>query len=226
MALPPLSDIEEISLTERVFEALKKGILSLEIKPREYLVIGDVAKEYGISRTPVREAIIMLEKEGWVENDGRRGAKVTVPSTKTILELVEVQAVLEGYMARRAAESLTDAEIQQAEALLDEAESAMRAGNVKRSRLLSEEFHHVFLAEKVGNQRLRAMVEQIEEHVKRVRPLLWHRGEAPVEQSAQQHRAILNALKERNAAKAEELMFHHTVWFEEELATALQHMLG
>ena len=78
----------------------------------------------------------------------------------------------------------------------------------------------------MGNQRLRALVEQIEENVKRVRPLLWHRGEAPVEQSAQQHRAILNAIKERDAAKAEELMFHHTVWFEEELATALQQMLG
>ena len=60
MPLPPLPVNEEYSLTEKVFEALKKGILSLELKPREYLVIGDVAKEYDLSRTPVREAIIML----------------------------------------------------------------------------------------------------------------------------------------------------------------------
>ena len=225
MSLPPVPEGDEYSLTEKVFEALKGGILSLEIKPREYLVIGDVAKHYGISRTPVREALIMLEREGWVEQDGRRGARVTAPSVRTILELIEIQGVLEGYVARRATQVLSANDIAQAEAILDDAEAAMRAGKPKKSRLMGVNFH-ALLAEKVGNQRLRTTIEQIEEHVRRVRPLIWHQGDAPIEESTQHHRQILNAIKERNAAKADELMFHHTVWFEEELATALQHVLG
>lgn len=223
--LPPLPENNDYSLTEKVYEALKSGILSLTLKPREYLVIGDVAQEYGISRTPVREAIIMLEREGWVENDGRRGARVTAPSAQTILELIEVQGVLEGYVVRKASESLSDVDIQQLEAILDEADQAVQAGDPMRSRQLGDKFHEL-LAEKAGNQRLQATIEQIAEHVKRIRPLIWRQGEAPVEQSAQHHRQILEAIKERNAAKAEDLMYHHTVWFEEELAATLYNVLG
>lgn len=225
MSLPPLPENGEYTLTEKVYEALKKGILSLEIKPREYLVIGDVAKEYGISRTPVREALIMLERDGWVENDGRRGARVAALSVQAIMELIEIQGVLEGYVARRAAELFCEADLQQAQALLDEADEAMHAGEHQRSRVLGVKFHN-FLAEKVGNQRLRATIEQLEEQVKRIRPLIWHKGEAPIEQSAQHHRAVLKALQARDGANAEKLMFHHTVWFEEELATTLQRVLG
>lgn len=225
MPLPPLSEDGEYTLTEKVFETLKQGILSLQLKPREYLVIGDVAEAYGISRTPVREALIMLEREGWVENEGRRGAKVTAPSTKTIMEQIEIQGVLEGYVARRATELFSDADIAYLETILDAADAAMQAGNHLHSRQLGVKFHK-YLAEKVGNQRLQATIEQIEEHVKRIRPLIWQHGEAPIEQSAQHHRAILQAIKERDAIKADLLMFRHTVWYEEELATTLQRMLG
>ncbi len=225
MALPPLLEIEGYTLTEKVYETLKKGILSLKIKPREYLVIGDVAKEYGISRTPVREALIMLERDGWVESDGRRGARVTAPSVQAIMELIEIQGVLEGYVARRAAEQFSEADLQYAQAVLDEADQALQAGDHPRSRQLGVKFHNL-LAEKVGNQRLRATIEQLEEHVRRIRPLIWHKGEAPIEQSAQHHRAVLEAIQSRDGLKAEKLMFHHTVWFEEELAATLQRVLG
>jgi DNA-binding GntR family transcriptional regulator len=225
MLLPPLPENEDYNLTEKVYEALKSGILALEIKPREYLVIGDVAQEYGISRTPVREALIMLEREGWVENDGRRGARVTAPSVQTILELIEVQGVLEGYVVRKVTDLLSEADLQHLEAILAEADQAFQADEAARCRELGNQFHD-YLAEKAGNQRLQATIEQITEHVKRVRPLIWRQGEAPLEQSLQHHRHIFAAIKARNATKAEELMFHHTLWFEEELAATLYNMLG
>ena len=225
MSFPPLPENTAYTLTEKVFEALKEGILSLAIKPREYLVIGDVASHYGISRTPVREALIKLEQEGWVKNDGRRGAQVTIPSVQTILELIEIQGVLEGYVVRRAVDRMTDEDIERAEAMLDRADQAIAAGHDQQARELGVEFHH-FLAEKLGNQRLQKMVEQIEEHVDRVRPLIWRHGAAPVKLSAQHHRAILEAIKTKDAHKAEEMMFHHTVWYEEELTATLQQVLG
>ena len=225
MALPPLPNNGEYTLTDKVFEALKEGILSLQIKPREYLVIGDVAKHYGISRTPVREALIRLEQEGWLKSDGRRGAQVTTPSAKTILELIEIQGVLEGYVARRAAQLMTDDDLRAAEDILNRADEAIANGDHKRSRELGDAFHQ-FLADKVDNQRLHKTVKQITEHVDRVRPLIWRHGAAPVEQSAQHHRAIFGAIKTKDARRAEEMMFHHTVWFEEELAATLEQVLG
>lgn len=221
MALPPLVDNGESSLTAQVHEALKSGILSLAIKPREYLVIGDIATEYGISRTPVREAIIQLEREGWVENDGRRGAKVTAPSVNWIMQIIELQAVLEGYIARRSAELMTEVDLIQLKAVLDEADHDMKIGNYARSRALGLEFH-LILRRKVGNQPMQAQIARLEEHVKRVRPMIWDQGEVPIKQASQQHRAIFEAIQAHDPQEAERLMFHHTMWYEKKLATALR----
>jgi GntR family transcriptional regulator, rspAB operon transcriptional repressor len=221
MSLPNLIDNQAYSLTEQVFHTLKQGILSLEIKPRDYLVIGDIAKRYDVSRTPVREALIMLEREGWVENDGRRGAKVTVPSAQVILEVIEVQAALEGYVVRRATPLLTEADFQIMEATLNRADQAISQQQDDRARELGHAFH-TFLFDKVGNQKLKAQVQQLQEHTDRIRPIIWHHTIVPLETSAKQHWEIIQVMKQRDAVRAEDLMFYHTVWFEKELATILR----
>jgi DNA-binding GntR family transcriptional regulator len=223
MVLPDLLDNEDQSLTERVFYTLRQGILSLNIKPREYLVIGDIAREYGVSRTPVREALIMLEREGWVEHDGRRGAKVKVPSADVILEVIEVQAALESYVVRRAAPLLKEKDYEAIEQLLTEAETAIAQHNLEQAHSLGELFHR-YLANQVGNRKLSNQIQQLQEHVDRIRPLIWHQAIVPVEISAQQHRQIFAALRTGDVAKAEELMFHHTTWFEKELAAILKEL--
>jgi DNA-binding GntR family transcriptional regulator len=223
MPLPTLIDDTEASLTERVYETLKTAILSLDLKPREHLIIGDLAGHYQISRTPVREALIMLEREGWVKNDGRRGAMVTVPSAEAIMQTIEIQAVLEGYIAQRATELATTKQLSAIEALLDEADTMIEAGDEEGSRQVGLRFHEL-LAEMAGNPRMRAEIALLEQHVARVRPLIWQKGAAPADESARQHRAIFNAMRRRNAERARQLMFDHTVWFEKELSTALRHV--
>lgn len=223
MTLPPLVTDDHASLTERVYETLKSAILALELKPREHLIIGDLAAHYQISRTPVREALIMLERDGWVQNDGRRGAMVTVPSAESILQTIEVQAVLEAYIARRAAELATPAQLREIASILDEAEANLRRGDEDGSRHIGLRFHEK-LAEIAGNPRMRAEVVLLEEHVTRVRPLVWDKGAAPADKSASQHRLIFNAMRRRDAEQAGQLMFDHTVWFEKELSVALRHI--
>jgi DNA-binding GntR family transcriptional regulator len=223
MTLPPLAESDHASLTERVYETLKSAILALEIKPREHLIIGDLAAHYQISRTPVREALIMLERDGWVQHDGRRGAMVTVPSAESILQTIEVQAVLESYIARRATELATPAQLREIVALLDEAEASLKRGDEDGSRRIGLRFHET-LAEIAGNPRMRAEIALLEEHVARVRPLVWSKGAAPADKSAGQHRAIYNAMRRRDAEAAGQLMFDHTVWFEKELSSALRHL--
>ncbi len=220
MLLPDLLENASFSLTEQVFHTLKQGILSLQIKPREHLIIGDIAEYYGLSRTPVREALIMLERDGWVESDGRRGAKVTVPSAESILHIIEMEAVLEGYVARRAAELLTDAELADIEKLLDDADLLVQQGKVAACLQLGVRFHEL-LAKPLANPRLSAEISALTQHVDRVRPLVWRKDRAPIAESAEQHRAVFNALRARDAASAERLMFHHTLWYEKELSDAL-----
>jgi DNA-binding GntR family transcriptional regulator len=223
MTLPQLLDDDHASLAERVYETLKSAILALELKPREHLVIGDLAAYYQISRTPVREALIMLERDGWVQNDGRRGAMVTVPSAESILQAIEVQAVLEAHITRRATELATAAQLREIAAILDAADASIERGEEDDSRVHGLRFHEK-LAEIAGNPRMRAEVVVLEEHVSRVRPLVWHKGAAPADKSASQHREIFNAMRRRDAEQASQLMFDHTLWFEKELSTALRHI--
>ena len=221
MKLPTLMTDDAFSLTERVFYTLKEGILSLRIKPREHLVIGDIAKQYGVSRTPVREALIMLEKEGWLESDGRRGARVTVPSAEVILEAIEVQSALEGYVARRFTSIATDEDIQQLKLILVQADKAIASENQERALQIGDRFH-LYLADRVGNRKLKAQITQLQEHIDRVRPLIWQNAITPVKISAEQHKELLSAIQEGDAVKAEELMIHHIVWYEKKLASALK----
>ena len=223
MTLPPLTDTPEYSLTEQVFHTLRQAILSLHLKPREHLIIGDVAEHYGISRTPVREALIMLEHEGWVKSDGRRGAMVTAPSEADLLEVIEMQAILEAHVARRAAERLTDQELRELEALLHKSDLLLQQQDEAGRRVLSKEFHGR-LADSVGNSRLTQQIRTYEEHIERVRPLVWQLGDAPPEESSRQHWQIFRALQARDAAEVEQLMFHHTVWYEKELAAAVKYL--
>ncbi|MEO1134747.1 MAG: FCD domain-containing protein, partial [Cyanobacteria bacterium J06639_1] len=117
---------------------------------------------------------------------------------------------------------LEEADFQALESLLKSADRAIANGEQILGRSLGEEFHR-YLANKVGNQRLRSHIEQMQEHVDRVRPLIWQKGLAPIERSAQQHWQIFHALKRGDAHKAEALMTEHTIWFEAELAAALQY---
>ena len=223
MPLPPLIETIELSLAEKVYHTLKQGIISLEIKPREYLFIGDVAKEYGISRTPVREAIVVLEKEGWVENDGRRGARVTVPSVKMILELIEVQGVLEAYSTKRAAEMLSGEQIAELEEILDEADRESQKGNHDLSRALGGKFH-ILIHTYIGNDYLLNNVIELKNRVNRVGRMLWDKGKAPIEVSSKQHRKILEAIRNRDGDSAYQLMYQHTRWYEEKLTEEAETM--
>jgi DNA-binding GntR family transcriptional regulator len=219
-----LPDSEDMTLTERVYLALKSGILSLDIKPREILFIGDIADYYNISRTPVREALLSLEREGWVKSDGRkRGARVIVPSPKTLMEIVETQAVLEAHIAMRAAELLTDAQIDALETLLNKADTAYAAGEEQLCRTLGDEFQEriqIF----VGNHYMYRTIKDLEEKVIRFRLMLWNKGDAPADESARQHRRIWETIRDRKAREAYQAMYDHTLWYEEQLCDVVNNM--
>ena len=219
-ALAELPNGEGLSLADKVFVVLKQNILALTIKPREYLVIREIAARYGISPTPVREAFIRLEREGWLRIDGRRGAQVILPSAQTLLEIVETEAALEAHIARRAAEIITDEHLGVLAQLLAAADAALAADQFVRCREVGEEFHGL-LYTIVGNDYLARTIHNLEEQVMRIRTLLWNVDKAPIVDSARQHHEILAALQQRDPDAAYRAMYHHTVWYEKKLVTTL-----
>ncbi len=218
--LPELIDSTKMDLSERIFITLKRGIISLDIKPRQVLIIGDVAEYYNTSRTPVREALIKLEREGWVEKDGRRGLRVTVPSEGSLMEIVETQAALEAHAASKLAERGVSEDFKRrSQKSFAETERAI-AENADNIDDKIEEFTDLIYGE-FGNQFFAKVVRELGEKTTRVRKMSLHLGPAPYEKSLEQHRKIIDAIVAGDAELSYKLMYMHTIWFEEGLMSLL-----
>ncbi|MCS6892152.1 MAG: GntR family transcriptional regulator [Rhodovarius sp.] len=183
-------------LREVVREQLERDILSGLLRPGERLVEEELGRRYGVSRSPIREAIRTLASEGLIEVSARRGAVVAGLSPQEAREYVEVRALLEGYNARLAARYRRPEVLARAAAIL--AEAAAGRGDLAE---LNARFHDT-LAEAGGNATLRAMMESLRKRSARVFP-------PPADPAAEratweEHRGILEAILAGDEALAAE----------------------
>ena len=117
-------------LREMVYEELKMQILTGAIIPGTRMMEVDLAEEMGVSRTPIREAIRKLEKEGLVTIEPRRGAYASMISTQDMVEILEVRQDLEGLAAYFAASRMTDNEMYHLREVAEAYNEAVAAGNM------------------------------------------------------------------------------------------------
>jgi DNA-binding GntR family transcriptional regulator len=205
MVLKPLHDIP--SLSERAYEVIKEAILTLKIRPGEVLTIGRLADQLGVSRSPARDALLRLEKEGLVAMIPYKGACVSEISTKDVKELYELRILLESYAAKAAASRLTTDEIERIRGIFREAEGAFKQGQLVLASDLGRGFHDLLVG-KVGNDRLVAYLNHLDMHYTRIRrfsALIPGR----LEKSHKQHQEILAALKSGDGERAERAMADH-----------------
>lgn len=129
--------------TERVTAELRALIISGELEPSTRLRADALAKRMGTSRTPIREALLVLEREGLVRNLPNRGAIVRSFDAADLLDLYEVRGVLEPHAARRAAARMSEEDIARLGELCDSADEAEDgdATSVEQQILLNNEFH-------------------------------------------------------------------------------------
>ncbi len=205
LTLPPATDA--FFLGDQAYNAIKEGILSLRFQPGQLIAIGDLAQELAISRTPVREALQRLAQEGLVTIVPFKGALVSTISSDDIREIFELRIILESYAAKVAATVLTDEEIEQAERYVSQAREAFLQGDLMGASDLGRRLHDILVA-KVKNRRLMAMLEGLNVQYTRIRR---YSANIPnrLERSHKQHLEILDALKARDAHRAESLMRHH-----------------
>jgi DNA-binding GntR family transcriptional regulator len=193
------------ALYEEVAELLRQRIFSRELEPGSWIDELKIAEEYGISRTPLREALKVLAAEGLVTMKVRRGAYVTEVSEKDLADVYHLLSLLESDAGGVVAERASDEEIASLEALHAELEAAV--GERDRFFAINEQFHMRLL--ELARNRWR---EQMVADLRKVMKLNRHNSllkSGRIEESLAEHRAIVAALAQRNPALTVQRMREH-----------------
>jgi DNA-binding GntR family transcriptional regulator len=189
-------------LREIVYEELKLLIVQGKIKPGMRLMEEELAEDMGVSRTPIREAIRKLEKEGLITIEPRRGAYVSQLSKQDMLEILEVRQNVEGFAAELAAKRITEEEKIKLKNIADEYEKAVSENDMAAMIKADTTFHHT-IVEATRNKLLIQMVEQLQELVLRFRYLYYDNFKRS-EKMAEEHKLIYQAVLEGNSDVAKE----------------------
>lgn len=204
--LNPVS-VSGLTLTDRVYVTIKEAILDLRCKPGSPMVEDELARQLGTSKTPVRDALLALERDGLVTKVPYKGTYVSEVSTADATEIFELRAVLEGLAARLATRALSPRELDQAERLLDAADEALARGDGETASRYGAQFHGLIHA-RADNRRLKPILDKLEEQLRRLRQLS-ARVQGRLEKSSREHRQILAALRTGDPLRAEAAMRAH-----------------
>ena len=188
-------------------ETLREAILDSQLQPGERLREEELASYFGVSRTPVREALQVLRAEGIVEIIPNQGARVATLTTDDILALYLVREVLEGLAARLSASRMKPDQKQQLLQILDEMEAATARNAPDEMQVLNLRFH-AQLRKAAGNSYLNRFLEQVEHAVRRFgRTTFYYPGR--MESSTNEHRMISEAVLASDPATAEQVAIDH-----------------
>jgi DNA-binding GntR family transcriptional regulator len=197
------------ALYVEVAELLRQRIFLRELEPGSWIDELKIAEEYGISRTPLREALKVLAAEGLVTMKVRRGAYVTEVSTQDLSDVYHLLSLLESDAAGVVASKATDAEIAELVSLHAELEEAAKPGmaNADAFFTVNERFHMRLL--QIANNRWR---DQMVADLRKVMKLNRHNSllkTGRIQESLHEHRAIMDALTTRNPKATSERMREH-----------------
>lgn len=203
--LSPLTDSP--SLDKLAYEKIKEAILNFQFMPNQALVEGELAAQLGISKTPVRDALMQLEKEGLVTRVPFKGTYVSDINNQDMVDIFVIRIALEGLAVKLAVDHLTEEDFSQLEELIGSHENALKLRELSSVMKINNQFHSIII-QRCSNPRLVKMLAMVDDHLKRYRLLSIAQG-VRSEKSVPEHRAILEALRKGEARKAEEVMRRH-----------------
>ncbi|MBI5923340.1 MAG: GntR family transcriptional regulator [Betaproteobacteria bacterium] len=199
--------IAPAALYQQVAERLRARIFAHQLPPGSWLDEQSLAQEYGISRTPLREALKVLAAEGLVMLKPRRGCYVTELAEEDLDEIFPVIALLEGRCAALATQRANAADLQHLGTIHEQLEECARKGDADGFFEVNHDFH-VALQELAGNRWLSQLIDETRKLLKLTRrDSLRLKGR--LKQSLAEHRAILKAIRQRDESQAGRLMHEH-----------------
>lgn len=203
MAQDPLSPTRNVDLRQIVYEKIKEAIVEGLIKPGERLSEVELADKLAVSRTPVREAIRQLAQTGLVTLEPRRGAYVALPTADDASDLYELRKHLEILAVRLAAAAPPLDELERFRAIF----VSMDDGTETRQYLTEDRKFHSMLYEASRNRFLDVMLKNIADLINLCRH--YSVEGLSLMTLANEHVKIIDALKEHDAEKAEQVMQIH-----------------
>ncbi len=195
------------TLADQAYEAIKNAIIGLDLKPGDAIVEDDLAEQIGISKTPVRQALARLEREGLVVRIPYKATYVADLDPADASDILELRAVLEGLAARSVVDVVDDGMLDRAEELLDAYDAAVLEGDLATAGRLGEEFHRL-VSGASANRHVATMLETLNLQLERLRAMSGHHQDR-AERSGREHRAILAALRDRDPEAVEQAFRNH-----------------
>lgn len=226
MALHQIPSPNRKTLGEVAYKAVRDEIISLRLKPGQMIYENELASSLGVSRTPVREAFLMLLKEELIEILPQRGARVAYISMKKMEEARFVRESLEISAFKTVAKNWNKNEDRyikfrnEATQLLEEQQNAVSNGEFIKFLHLDETFHQIIL-EQIDNQTLLTVVSQMRGHLNRMR-YLELKEVHHMTKLVSQHESILYAILSNDEQKVENLLRHHLQQVNDELPRIIQ----
>jgi DNA-binding GntR family transcriptional regulator len=192
---------------DATYAAIRGAIIGRVLAPGSRLVVDRLARDLNVSRTPVKEALAKLEREGFVTTVPRRGASVTTITREDLEDIYLLREVVEGLSARLAAMRVAEAILGRLDALIDHGATVLAAQDFDAYAELGVEFHRQIRIAS-GHRRLQALMENLEGQM---RLLISTSAALPGRRllSVAEHRQIKAALERRDPAAAEAAMRRH-----------------
>ncbi|AQS60242.1 GntR family transcriptional regulator [Desulforamulus ferrireducens] len=207
LELAPIESVPQPQIRDKVYERLRGAIVNGLLKPGERLVERQLAQVLGVSRTPIREAIRMLELEGLVAHVPRVGSVVAQVTDSEVLEIYRIRAVLEGLAARMAAEKIKPEQLAKLMELMNCLEEKVQKGETEELEKLHQEFNDV-IYQAADSNRLYSMITTLVDHIARYTRVGYsHPGR--LQEATLEHRRLVEAIRMRDGALAERIARDH-----------------
>ena len=206
---------QPVPIRKQVYEHLRDQILNQAILPSSRLVEAKIAKELGISRTPIREALHLLEKDGFVESIPRVGYIVKKLDQDELDEIFDIRLAIEKLVCIRAIERIGDGSIRQLEKSIEQTETALKNNMPHNFLNYDEEFHEI-LVKSAGSKLLSNLCQQLRRLMLRYRAASIR--ELPSVQFALEgHKRIVECLKQKDAAGLQKELIAHLNYSKEDI---------
>ncbi len=193
-----LSEIRPINLREQVVEQIRLAIIEGRLRPGDHMVEAQLTKHLSVSRTPLREALILLEREGLVETIPNKGTFVRRFSINDVEAIFSMRIMLENFAAERIIDVMTDLDFETLDSLIREQKAYINQNDFRRVRATDMQFHHYILKRSDHSQLLRSWTEIVAQ----IAALLYMRAETTRGYDEAKvivdHQTILRAYRDRN----------------------------
>jgi DNA-binding GntR family transcriptional regulator len=210
LALQPLST--NVSFRDQAYAALKQAIMDADIYAhREEIRLDErqLSGALGVSRTPIREAMTLLEQEGFLRTEPRRGVFIIRKTKKQIIEMIEMWAALESMAARLATINASDEDINALRHMFDEFLNTTPSEHIQEYSDANIAFHQAIIRLS-GSHLMGKTIENLFIHVRAIRRMTISQKDRAA-RSIVDHMAIIEALEKRDTERAESLVRQHSL---------------